>query len=74
MEPVLFVDAQNQQLGVATMDVPRNGEQVVLNQQGFTVAGVRHFVYPNNVVRVAVLLTPIISGSAIAEHWKAIAP
>lgn len=74
MQNVIFVDAQNQQLASATMDVPRNGEQVILGQQMFAVSGVRYFVYPNNVVHVAVLLTPNISGQALQEYIRAVSP
>lgn len=74
MQNVVFVDTQNQQLASATMDVPRNGEQVVLGQSMFTVSGVRYFVFPNNVVHVAVLLTPNISGQALQEYIRAVSP
>jgi hypothetical protein len=74
MQSVVFVDAQNQQLAGANMDVPRIGEQVALGEQMFAVSGVRYFVYPNNVVHVAVLLTPNMSSSALADYSKSMAP
>jgi hypothetical protein len=72
MQNVVFVDSQNQQLAAATMDVPRSGDQVVLGQQVFTVSAARYFVYPNNLVHVAVLLTPNISEAALADYSKAV--
>jgi len=73
MQNVVFVNSQNQPIASASMDVPRNGEQVVMGSQRFVVAAVRYFIYPNNIVHPVVLLAPATSDALVSEHYEKLA-
>jgi hypothetical protein len=74
MQVVTFVDTQNQPMGTISMDVPRVGESVAMNGQGFSVTAVRYFIYPgSNAVRAAVLLVPLASSASIQQHYDDLA-
>jgi hypothetical protein len=69
MENIVFVNAANQSIASASMDVPRTGEQVIVANQLYSVAGVRYFLYPGNVIRTAVLLAPSAPNAATSELY-----
>ena len=70
MQTVTFVDTQNQPMGTISMDVPRMGELVALNGQGFSVTAVRYYIYPaTNAVRAVVVLVPLASSASIQQHY-----
>jgi hypothetical protein len=70
MQSVVFVNSSNQVIATVSMDVPRNGEQIVMGNQGFTVEAVRYFLYPGNIVHPVVLLTPMVLDALVAEHYQ----
>jgi len=70
MENIVFVNSANQTIASASMDVPRTGEQVIVANQLYSVAGVRYFIYPGNVIRTAVLLTPAAQNAATSELYR----
>jgi hypothetical protein len=73
MQNVVFVNALNQPLANGSTDVPRNGEQVIIGNQGFVVAAVRYYVYQGGVVHAVVVLQPITSEAAVLEHYQKLA-
>jgi hypothetical protein len=75
MQAVTFVDAQQQPIATYNMDVPRVGDSVLLNGQAGNVQAVRFLLYPNGAVRVAVIVTPLMSaGDAMMQHYNSLAP
>jgi hypothetical protein len=70
MQNVVFVNAQNQPLASGSTDVPRNGEQVIIGNQGFVAAAVRYYVYPNNIVHAVVMVAPAASDTLVLEHYQ----
>jgi hypothetical protein len=67
MQNVVFV-VNGQSVARIAMDVPRYGEQVVLDGQLYTVAALRYFVVPNGPY-AAVALAPAAADGLISESF-----
>jgi len=62
-------DSNNQPIASYSMDVPRVGELVAVNGQGFSVNSVRYYLYAGGAVRVGVVLVPLAAPQALLKHY-----